>query len=351
MNSMTLTEVSYYSRKYAPVAVLFFLVFLIFFYAIKLLFIALQGPTKEIVHTNPVFGKIKKPFVKEASLSGGLNFTLDTVEGQPVTASEAAKVYFLPVSTTRFGYREKIYLIAKTLGFDTALIKHRLVDTDAVFTDSKQKATIDITNFNFSYQYNFEDDPKIFENIIIPSSTEITNKAIDFLKTVGRYPDELTKGKTNIIYLTYNQPGRSFTPVERPQLANTVEIDFYRPDIDGFPMISPNYFNSQNYVIMAFYDGGMKVLRTQIKFFEKSEGQIGVYPLKTGDAAWSELKEGKGMVVSDKRAQNNITIKVMRLGYLDPSVSQDYLQPIYFFLGDNNFVAYVPAVNNDFLTE
>jgi len=347
---MTLTEVSYYSRRFAPVAILFFLIFLIFFYALKLLFIALQGPTREIVYTNPVFGNIKKPFVKEASSSGGLSFTLDTVEGQPVTASEAAKVYFLPASTTRFGYREKIYLIAKTLGFDTALIKHRLIDKGAVFADSRQKVSIDITNFNFSYQYNFENDPKVFENTIIPSQTEITNKSIDFLKNVGRYPDELAKGKTNIIYLTYDQKNRTFTPVERPQEANTIEIDFYRPDIDGFPIISPTYFNSQNYVIMVFYDGGMKVLRSQIKFFEKSEAQIGTYPLKAGDEAWSELKEGKGIMVTDAKNQIDISIKKMFLGYLDPSVYQDYLQPVYVFLGEN-FVAYIPAVANKFLTE
>lgn len=348
---MTLTEISYYSRKFAPVAILFFLVFLIFFYAIKLLFIALQGPVKNVVYTNTVFGRINKPFVKEASSSGGLQFTLDTVEGQPVTASEAAKVYFLPASTTHFGYRDTIYLTAKTLGFNTQLVKYRLVDTDAVFTDTKQKATIDITNFNFTYQYDFENDPTVFNNILIPSESEITNKAIDFLKTVGRYPDELATGKTNLIYLTYNGAAKSFSTTDRPQLANAVEIDFYRPDIDGFPTIPPNYFNSQNYVIMVFYDGGMKVLRSQIKFFEKSTEQIGVYPLKTGDIAWSELKEGKGMVVSDTKNIKDVTIKVMRLGYLDPSVYQPYLQPIYFFLGTNNFVGYVPAVRNDFLTD
>ena len=351
MISMTLTEVSYYSRKYAPVAVLFFLVILIFFYAIKLLFIALQGPEKQIVYTNPVFGKIRKPFIKEASASGGLQFKLDTVEGTPITASEAAKVYFLPAATTRFGYREKIYLIAKSLGFDTALIKHRLVDKDAVFIDSKQRVSIDITNFNFSYQYNFENEPKIFENTIIPSSTEITNKSIDFLKTVGRYPDELAKGKTNIIYLSYDKQNKTLSPVERPQEANSIEIDFYRPDIDGFPMYSPLFFNSQNYVVMMFYDGGVKVLRAQIKFFEKSDEQVGTYPLKTGDVAWEELKNGQGMVASNTKGQTNITIKTMRMGYLDPSVYQDYLQPVYVFLGENNFVGYVPAVAESFLTE
>jgi hypothetical protein len=34
----------------------------------------------------------------------------------------------------------------------------------------------------------------------------LKNKAIDFLKEVGRYPDELSKGKNQIIYLKYH-PG------------------------------------------------------------------------------------------------------------------------------------------------
>lgn len=348
---MTLTEVSYYSRRFAPVAILFFLVFLIFFYAMKLLFIALQGPPREIIQTDPVFGKIKRPFVKEASSSGAYKFTLDTVEGQPVTASQAGKVYFLPGSSARFGYREKIYVIAKTLGFNTNFIKHRLIDTDAVFTDSRQKVTIDITNFNFTYQYNFEDNPKIFENTMIPSSTEITNKSIDFLKTVNRYPDELATGKTNIIYLVYNQQNKSFIPVERPQEANAVEVDFFRPDIDGFSTVTPVFPNSQNYVIMVFYDGAEKVLRAQIKFFEKSTEQVGVYPLKTGDVAWEELKKGNGMVVSSTKDQTNVSVKKMFMAYLDPSIYQDYLEPVYVFINDQNFVAFVPAVSNDFLTE
>lgn len=346
---MTLTEVSYYGRKFAPLAVLFFLVFLILFYILKLLLIVLQGTPVQTVYTNPIFGKLKQPFIKEATTSAGMSFSLDTVEGQPVTASETAKVYFLPPTVTRFGYSEKAYLIAKTFGFNTQLIKYRLIDTDAVFIDSKQKLSVDITNFNFTYQYNFSGDPTVFQNEVIPSGTEVQNKAISFLKDVGRYPDELSTGKTNIIYLVYNPSTQSFDVTERPQDANAVEVDFYRPDIDGFPIYAPTFFNSPNYVVMALYDQGIKVLKAQIKFFEKSESQIGVYPLKTGDIAWTQLKKGNGLVVSNTKGQTNITIKTMRMGYLGPSVYQDYLQPVYVFLGENNFVAYVSAVADSFM--
>lgn len=350
----TLTEVSYYTRKFLPFGILAFIILFIMFYAVKLLFMTLfgfRGPQK--VYTNTVFGKIKKPQVKVASPPAGLKFTLDTIEGRPVTATQAAKVYFLPPQAARFGYREKIYLVAKTLGFDTALIKHKLIDTEASFVDSKQKLAIDITNFNFQYQYSFEKDPAVFTKTVIPSKNEIENKAINFLKTVGRYPEELSKGKTNIIYLRYNPQTKGFTFFPRPTAdVNAAEVDFYRPDVDGLSSVSPSYFNSQHFVIMTFYDSGtFKVLKAQIKFFEKSEEQVGTYPVKSGETAWQELQAGGGMIISFPGQKSEVTIKNMFMGYLDPDFYQDYLQPVYVFLGESNFVAYVSAVDNSYFTE
>ena len=81
-----------------------------------------------------------------------------------------------------------------------------------------------------------------------------------------------------------------------------------------------------------------------MNFFEKSEEQFGVYPLKSGQEAWQELTDDKGLIVAGTRGQKNITIKKMFIAYLDPSIYQPYLQPVYVFLGESDFVAYVPAV-------
>jgi len=37
------------------------------------------------------------------------------------------------------------------------------------------------------------------------------------------------------------------------------------------------------------------------------------------------------------------------LVYLDPDFYQPYLQPVYLFLGEDQFVAYVPAVSTNHL--
>ncbi len=346
---MTLTEFSYYSRRMYPFLIILVLAGLVFFYAARVFLLYLEANTPKKVYINATFGKIKKPTLTKTQ-SGNFHFTLDTVEGQPITATASGQVYFLPQSPSKFGFREKIYLMAKNLGFD-ASVKHQLNNTEATFSDLKQKLSIDITNFNYTYEYDLIKDKNVFVNTSIPAQKSAEEKATDFMRSVGRYPDELVKGSKKTLYYVYDQNKNQLTPAPRPQDANVVEVDFYRPDVDPFPVVSPQYFNSQNYVIMVFNDTGFKVIKAQVRFFEKSESQIGNYPLITGNAAFKNLQEGKSLVVFSLPGIQNVTIKKMFLAYLDPDLSQGYLQPVYVFLGNDDFVGYVPAIRDDYSTE
>ncbi len=348
---MTLTELSYQVRKLLPFLVLFALIFLIIYYSFKLFFIYLEANKPKPIIVPSVFGKINPPQFKEATTSAGFTFSLDTVEGQPVTTTDSAKVYFLPKPATRFGYREKIYLMAKTLGFSTEQIKHNLVDSTAVFDDGRQKLTIDIGNFNFNYEGKPNLSALPSAGSSIPSKKDIENKAIDFLTKIGRYPDELATGRINIIYLKYSPGLDSYVNVETRNDANLVEVDFYRPNPDGISISTPRFFNSQNYVVLLFTDSGYEVVKSQIAFFEKSDSQFDLYPVKSGDLAWEELLNGKGMVVAATAGRKKVVIKKMFVSYLDPDIYQSFLQPVYVFLGDNNFVGYVPAISNQYLIE
>jgi hypothetical protein len=341
---MSLTELSYYFRKYLPYFILFCLIFLIFFYSIKLTLVYLESGKGTIIYTNQIFGPVSPPKIPESSSSAGLKFTLDTIEGAPIIATETAKIFFLPQLNPRFGYSEKIYLIAKNFGFDTTVIKHKLVDRIASFIDDEKTLKIDISNFNFTFDRKVNSEFFSSSQLTIPSKSEIENRAIDFLKKIGRYPDELGKGTTNITYLRFNPINQNFVNVEKSFGAQLVEVDFYRPSIDDYSIVTPKFFTSQNYVIMVFEGSDYKVIKSQIAFFEKSDEQVGVYPIKTGNQAWTEFNNGKGLVVAGTEGQKNIIIKSMKLGYFDPDIYQNYLQPVYVFLGDGNFVGYVPAV-------
>lgn len=347
---MSLTDLSFYMRKFLPFAILAFLFLLILFYLFKLLLLFLTPPTTITSIINPVFGKIKRPVIKDIKSRYSYQFELDTIEGKPITATEAAKVFFLKSAATRFGYREKIYLIAKTLGFNTDVVKHQLTDKEAIFEDDSQKLSVDITNFNFNYEYFMEKNPEIAQIAIAPIKGEVEKEAIDFLRKLDRYPEELAKGKTNTIFLTFNPEENKIHVSETNKGANMAEVDFYRPDIEAYPIVSASYFNSQNYVTMILYaDGTAKIVKAQVQYFEKSETQIGFYPLKSGDEVWKLMQTGKGLIVSSPESSTSIKIKKMFLGYLDPDFYQEYLQPVYVFLGDENFVGYVPAVTDIYL--
>lgn len=355
---MTLTELSYYSRKMLPFGILTLLFILIVFYAFKIIFF-LNGPAQnnQVVATKLFQGeKIQAPLIQTASSSANMKFNFDTIEGKPITATLSAQIFVLPPSTTKFGFREKIQLMAKTLGIDTDANPYSLTDKDAVFKDDNQQLHIDISTFNFDYQYDLQKNPDLFTNTKIPDEQAIIDKATDFLRSVDRYPDDFARSKPSIIYYTYNPNTTQLTISNSPQPdSNMAEVDFFRPDIDAVPAalstVTSKFPNSQNYVAMVFTDTDSKVVKAQVKYYPSSADQVGIYPLKTGDVAYKELQEGKGLVVNGQPNQPNITIKKMFLAYYDPDEYQPYLQPVYVFVGDNDFVGYVPAVEDALLSK
>lgn len=345
---MTLTELSYYSKKSLPFIIIFFLIILIIFYLFKLIFLYIDLNKKPEIKINPVFGKIKSPILTDLKKES-FNYILDTIDGEPISASPTANVYFIPPNQPKLGYRERVFLMASSFGFDTEKVAYQLVETKATFKDEKQILTIDISNYNFNYQYYLNGREGFFLETEVPRREEIERKAIDFLKNIGRYPDELAQGKINIIYLKFDRLTKNLTIVDQPSFANMIEVDFYRPEIDGLPVIPPKYFNSQNYLVMVFSRQETKVVKGQIQFFDRSKEEFGVYPIKSGNEAWEKLKQNQGLIVSGPNDKKTIKIKKMLFGYLDLDNYQEYLQPVYIFLGENNFVGYVPAVSDQYL--
>jgi len=76
---MTLTEVSYFSRKFAPFIILIFVVFLIMFYSVKFFFLYSELNKSKIVELNPIFKELKPLEISEATNSAGHTYVFDTI--------------------------------------------------------------------------------------------------------------------------------------------------------------------------------------------------------------------------------------------------------------------------------
>ncbi len=357
---MTLTEMSYYGRRMMPLVIIAILVLLIFYFAFQLLFMYLRGQqitnqaqNKPKVEVKATFNKIKKPIFNDATPSDTIkNYVMDTIDGSPIDATKSAQVYFIPKKSPSFGFLQKIYFMAQKVGIDSTITKHKLTDErTAAFYDGLHALTIDISNFNFNYQYTIsQDNIKLKTGTGIDKGT-IQNSATDFIREIGRYPEELARGERHVDYFNLNIETKELTPVKTVEEANMAEVGFFRPKTNGADIVAPKYYNSPHFVVIAFTEDGLKVVRAQVMLFEKSNEQVGIYPLKTGEAAWEELKAGKGFIVSNSPTAptDNVNIKSMSLAYLDYEDYQEYFQPVFVFIGENNFVGYVPAVVDEYM--
>ncbi len=353
---MTLTELNYYVRKYSPIGVIFLLVIVILFFSFQLLFLYLQsqstGPVAPAeIPINAVFNKIKSPVIPQSRSPQSYTYILDTIDGTTTVehATSAANVYFIPKPTATFGFISQIYLMAETMGIDTKVTQHTLRDTTAEFNDGKRKLEININNYNFNYDFVFTPEDINFETVNIPNSDRLESEAASILNRINRYPAELAQGKKNIIYLNFNSETKDLTTLQTSEGANMAEVDFYRPDIDGYPIATSTYYNSPNYVLFAFDNNNLKVVRAQISLLERSLDQVGTYPVKTSTQAWEEFNKGAGYVVSATAESGDVKIKKIFFAYYDPDVYQEYFQPVYVFLGENNFVGYLPAVTAEYI--
>ena len=133
---MTLTELSYYSRKSLPFIILSGAFFLIFFITIMLLMRPATPITEQVATLNTTFGPLPTPvFTHKLEYPNGGTYEIDNIEGKPITATDSAQVFFIPPKSTRFSYLQNIYTMAKNAGFNTERTPHTLEDTTAIFDD------------------------------------------------------------------------------------------------------------------------------------------------------------------------------------------------------------------------
>ncbi len=316
----------------------------------------------------PPFG-ILEPihFVHSINYPSDVSFTIDNIEGRPITTDTEALVYAVPSSRTKFGYQQSLAFMAKAVGIDTETQKYQLRGLSARYQDELRTLDVDITTFNFEYELNYRKTPTIFSRSATPDVNTAKEEAKSFLRKMNKFSQYLAQGTQNVIYLSYDPQVDVFNVVQTPEEANVVEVDFFAPNLDNHPVVSPTYFNSHIFVTMVFTQDGPVVIKSHVASFEPQTsiqaGQSapaqgadavptsGTYPLKTGDEAWQELITGKGIIVSPSKGSTKIIVREMFIGYYALEEYHPYMMPVYVFLGDNGFAGYVSAVKNEFVSK
>ncbi|MEI6326867.1 MAG: hypothetical protein WCO78_01975 [Candidatus Roizmanbacteria bacterium] len=353
---MSLSELSYQLRRLLPIGAIGMLFIAILFISIRilLLVIAQNQPPTPVVYVKPAYGILKRPDFIAQSQSTDLKYSLDTFSGVPEDATREARVYFKPRKTPSFGSSEKARLAARIFGFSDE-VKSKVDGYTVTFVDAVRRLTMDISTFNYSFTHDFDTDlQKALGQVHASdaqqqSEDQLIQKATTYMTDLGRYPDTLSRGTRKLIYHQYDEQNKQVKIATSSAVANMIEVDFFPEKIDNMDVFTQSYYTSPHF-IMFIPGGSTPIVKAQVSYFETSLSESSVYPLKTSAQAYDELLKGHATIVSGSREKGStISITRIAVGYVEPDAYSEYLQPYFIFSDSHDFVAYIPAIADEWL--
>jgi hypothetical protein len=295
------------------------------------------------------FGKLPDlPFPENKDLPG-LEYQVETAQGELPTLANQAKVYFMPKSTSHLLALSEAKKTASSLGFGTNA--QQISETLYRFSHPKNPASLEmnIVSQIFSLNYDLTFDPTPL-NKQPPAPEVAISTARNFLSRAGLSADDLT-GPTTHEFLKLEN-GQLVSALSLSE-ANLIKVNLFRKSYNELPSLTIDS-NKANvwFLVSGESSRDKQILAGEFHYFPIEENQSATYPLKTSQAALDELITGQGFVASLGLNQDGkITIRKIYLAYFDAGVEMEFFQPIIVFEGDRGFVAYVAAITADYYGE
>lgn len=350
-----LTEISVATRKIAIWLVVLFVGFIILRLIAGVILNSLFSREEPPPPPPDVrFNKLPKPnFPESFKSSSGLQFSLENVSGSPPETSPSGKVYRMPKKLPSFLAPDNAKKLAQKLGF----LEEPEINSVYYFFRSSEDPLytlqIDSVNLNYQLKYNYSENPEIFTSGQITSDDIVENEVKTFLQSYAPIDDSLLKGNRTLDYLKFNSAEKQLTGSTSLSNSQAVRLNLFREDIDNLKVVTPNFFQSFNYVMFAPTNNSnlKNILEVVYTFWPIAVNDFATYPLISAAQAYEFLTSGSATVanIGFNSDATFIIIRNIYLAYYDTEEPQQYLQPVFVFEGDNNFVAYYPAISSEYL--
>ncbi|GEM_PF-2926283 len=339
----SLTEAASFSRKafkwvLVSIGVLLFLVVL--FLVGKAIWKAVFPPSP----TPPTIAFDKLPVfdLSEGIKNTGIEFRIETITGDLPVLSSRAKVFRISEGDTTFGRIEKIKTLAAGLGFGK---NPRVVgDNLYEFVDSRDEGrvfSIDIMDLNFNLESQFYNDTSVIGRSPGSEKDAIEN-TYNLFKQYNFDPKNFPENKATTRTLRID--GNKLVEVPSLSGASLIEVSFSRSEIDKLEVITPR----QNLATAQALVAASKIVSAKLGKQDIELNKFATYPLKGTQAAFNDLKAGKG-AFNKEIGEGAFPIREVTIGYIEGVKHQDYLQPVYLFKSDSGLIAYVNAVSDSFI--
>lgn len=288
---------------------------------------------------------------------------LELPTGKIPTFPDRMRVYWAPTRRSGFADADRATETAATLGF---LFKpQQPTEINYVWTNQDQLSSrleMNIVSGHFDLTRQWQNNPVLATMGNFTSDKAVITETENYLKRVGLLNEDVI-GVEKTTYLK-NDAGRLVNALSLSD-ADFVQIDLFRKNIDEIDPESktkevvasyPFYRTDPTKGLIRAVVSGSKVQSEKMISLEYSYTDIdyarnGTYPIKTGEEAWAELSNGGGFVTPNGPKTGEVKVRRIFLGYYDSNENQKFAMPIYIFLGDQGFTAYVSAVRNEWIAK
>jgi len=345
----SLTEISHYGKKiikFGLIGLMSIIIFKIALTTIKDFWEKLHPPPPP----PPTVSFDKLPplqFPKEEQPTD-LEFKLETPTGALPELGEQAKVYLSPYQRPNLLALERAKQEALQLGFS----EEPMAVSGKIYRWTKEEPLhftleMDIFSGAFTFSYSWQNDQSLLVNKSVPDKKQAIDKTKNFLRKIKRLENDLVEGRIETAYLKLS--GAKLVPAPSLSEADFVKVEIFRKSIEDFPVLTADPKKGLVSALISGASGAKQIIQVEFNYFPINYDSWATYPIKLSSRAWEELKNGQAFVTSWDKTGERIVIRRISLGYYDSWDPQQYLQPVFVFEGDNNFVALLPAVTDEWI--
>lgn len=278
------------------------------------------------------------------------SYRLETASGTTPSFGDRAKVFLMLRSTPNLLADQRAREIAATYNF---IFEPEVVGSNIYRWQKSQpletKLEMNIFNNNFEISSNYLSKPELLSGNKLPDDFEAVRLVKDFLKNSDLLPRDIATAAGEIVYL--KSLGGEVLPAVSYSDADFLQIDLNRVPIDDrHRMYGPDgYKGSAHAIISGALNGKDSIVAMEFSYQEVDYQQMETYPVTSSQEALRSLQAGKGYIASYEDQEEEVIIRQVSLGYYQSNEEQDYLQPVYVFEGDNDFIGYVPATAAEYI--
>lgn len=277
------------------------------------------------------------------------SFELQTPTGGFPQFSDRAKVFYMPKASASLTDHERALQLAAQYDF---VFQPEVVNERTYrFTKSDPLVStldLDTRDHVFTLKTDYLSRPELILKSQSPSNYEATERVKRFIRQSNTWGADIATASAKITYL--KSSGGQLLPAVSASDADFIQVDLNRVPIDDlFPVYTQEGDSGVVSAIVAgFFSDMNSIVYARNRYYPVDYQQVETYPIRPVKNAWKNLQAGEGLVINPKAVKEAV-VRQVSLGYYDNINGQAYLQPVYVFEGDDQFLGLVSAVEPEFL--